>query len=54
MHYITYENLYDAVLKDINKHLKDAKLNKQELLNKLMSKHSFKQEKDLITHKTTL
>lgn len=54
MHYIIYENLYDAVLKDINKHLRDAKLNKQVLLNKLMSKHSSKQEKDLITHKNSL
>ncbi|WP_079560783.1 zinc ribbon domain-containing protein [Acholeplasma oculi] len=36
MHYITYENLYQAVLNDINKHLVQANLNEQELLSIIM------------------
>lgn len=39
-HYITYENLYDGVLKDIKKQIHHAKLNEEELLNQIQDKES--------------
>lgn len=39
-HYITYENLYDVVLKDIKKQIHHAKLNEEELLNQIQDKES--------------
>ncbi|NLK12309.1 MAG: hypothetical protein GX312_01785 [Candidatus Phytoplasma sp.] len=54
MRYITHENLCQAVLNDISKHLVQANLNEQELLNIIMKQYSKKRQNDLEVYKENL
>lgn len=54
MHYITYENLYQLVLDDINKHLKQAKLSEESLLDQIIKHHTLKQQKDVTRYQNEL
>lgn len=44
MHYITYENLYNAVLTDIKKHIDMASINHQKLLSQITAKTNIDHE----------
>ncbi len=47
MHYVTYENLCDVVLKDIQKHIKKANINQDEILEQLVKTTEFKNKREL-------
>lgn len=47
MHYITYENLYDVVLKDIKKHANAVNLEPERLLKHLTEQSSLKNKKQI-------
>jgi len=46
-HYISYEKLYDIILKDINKHLKHAHINEEMILKYMVESSTIKEQKDL-------
>jgi len=47
MHYITYENLYDVVLKDIRKHANSVIIEPERLLKQLTEQSSLKNKKQI-------
>lgn len=46
MHYITYENLYKIVLDDIKKHIANAKINKDKLIEELTENSNLKSKQE--------